>query len=67
MSDTPPTLPIWPNPTPNSPILTKGQTIRTVMASAAEAETGTIILIGHQDVPIRTTLGLSTTTYFNQN
>ena len=41
---------------PNGPILTKCQTIRTVMDSPAEAETGAISLNGQQDVPIRTAL-----------
>ena len=34
----------WNDSTPNGPILTKCQTIRTVMASAAEAKTGAIFL-----------------------
>ena len=47
---------IQPTTTPNVPILTKCQTIRTVMASAAEAETGVIYLNVQQAVPIRTDL-----------
>ena len=56
LSDNPPLPHIWNNPTPNGTILTKCQTIRTVMASANEAETGAIFLNGQQDVPIRTSL-----------
>ena len=43
-------------PYPNGQILTKCQTIRTIMDSAAEAETGTIFLNNQQAVPIRTDL-----------
>ena len=56
LSNTPPPPPIQPTLTPNGPILTKCHTIRTIMASAAEAETGAIFLNGQQAVPIRTTL-----------
>ena len=41
---------------PNGPILTKCQTIRTIMASTTKAETGAIFLNGQQAVPIHTTL-----------
>ena len=54
--NTPPPHPIRPTPTPNGPILTKCQTIRTVMASATEAETGVIFLNGQQAVPMCMTL-----------
>jgi hypothetical protein len=40
LSDNPPLPPANPNPKPNGPILTICKTIRNVMASAAEAETG---------------------------
>ena len=56
LSDNPPSPHIRTTPTPNGPILTKYQTIRTVMASAAEAKAGTILLNGQQAVPIRTSL-----------
>ena len=56
LSDTPPPPPIRTNPTPNVPILTKCQTIRTVMAYAAEAETDANFLNIQQAVPICTTL-----------
>ena len=42
----PPSDNICPTPSPNGPILTKCQTIRTVMASSAEAETVAIFLNG---------------------
>ena len=54
LSDNPPSDNIRPTLSPNGPILTKCQTIRTVMASAAEAETGAIFLNGQQAVPVRT-------------
>ena len=56
LSDTLPPSPIRPTPTPNGPILTKCQTIRTVMTSAAKAEIGAIFLNGQQAVTIRTNL-----------
>ena len=56
LSDNPPPPHIRPTPTPNGPILTKFQTIRTFMDSAAEAETGAIFLNGQQAVPICTSL-----------
>jgi hypothetical protein len=40
MSDQPPPLPAKPNPKPNGAVLTICKTIRNVMASAAESETG---------------------------
>ena len=46
LSNTPPPPPIRPTPTPNGPILTKFQTICTVISSAVEAETGAIFLNG---------------------
>ena len=56
LSDSPPPPHIRPTPTSNVPILTKYQTIRTVMVSAAEAKTEAIFLNGHQAVPIHTDL-----------
>ena len=56
LSDTPLPPPIRPTPTPNGLILTKCKNIRTVMASAAEAETIAIFLSVHQPVPIHTIL-----------
>ena len=56
LSNNPPPPHIRPTPTPNVLILTKCQTIRTVMASAAKTETGVIFLYVQQDVPIRTAL-----------
>ena len=56
LSDTPLPPPVRPTPNTNGPILTKCQTICTVMASAAEAETSAIFLNIQQYVPIRTTL-----------
>ena len=56
ISDNPPLDNIRPAPSPNGSILTKCQTIRTVMASSAEAETGAVLLNGQQAVPIRTAL-----------
>ena len=56
LSNNPPPPHIRPTTTPNRPILTKCQTIRTVMASATEAEKGAIFLNGHKAVPIRTGL-----------
>ena len=56
LSDNPSPPHICITPTTNGPILTKCQTICTVMASAAEDETGAIFLNGQQDVPIRTAL-----------
>ena len=56
LSNNPPPPHILPTPTPNGPILTKCQTIRTVMASTAEAENGVIFLNSQQAVPIRTDL-----------
>ena len=55
LSNNPPPPHICSTPTPNVPILTKYQTIHTVMASSAKAKTGAILLNGHQAVPIRTT------------
>ena len=54
LSDNRPPPHIRPTPTPNGPILTKFQTIRTVMAFAAEADTGAIFLNSEKAVPIRT-------------
>jgi hypothetical protein len=56
LSNQPPPAPATPNPTPNGPIHTECSTIRPVMSSAAEAETGTIFLNGQRAVPMRTTL-----------
>ena len=56
LSDTTPPPTIWPNPNPNSPILTKFHPIRTVMSSAADTETGAIFLNGQKAVPIHTAL-----------
>ena len=56
LSDNPPSPNIRPTPSPNGQILTKFQTICTVMASAAEAKTGAILLNGQQDVCIREAL-----------
>ena len=56
LSGNPPPTHIRTTPTPNGPIITKFQTIRTVMASAAESETGAISLNDQQSVPIRTAL-----------
>ena len=47
---------IRPTPTANGTILTKCQTIRNVMASNAEAETGSIFFNSQQADPIRTAL-----------
>ena len=44
LSYNPPSENTRPTPSPNGPVLTKCQTIRSVMASAAEAETGAILL-----------------------
>ena len=56
LSDRPSPSNIKPSPTPNGPILTECQTLRNVMASAAEAETQMIFHCGRAAVPIRTTL-----------
>ena len=56
LRETPPPPLIRPNPTPNIPIISRCQTIRTVISSAAEAETGAIFLNGKQDVHISTNL-----------
>ena len=40
LSTYPPPPPAIPKPTPNAPILVKYKTLRSVVASAAEAETG---------------------------
>ena len=56
LSNNPPLPHIRSTPTPNGPVLTKCQTIRTVMASAAEAKTGAILLNDQQAVPIGTSL-----------
>ena len=56
LSENPPPPHVRPTPTPNGPILTKFQTIRTFMASSAEAETGAIFLNGHQAILVRTAL-----------
>ena len=56
LSNNPPLPHIRPTPALNGPILTKCQTIRTIMASAAEAKTGLIFLNGQQAIPIRTDL-----------
>ena len=56
LSDNPPPPHIRPTPSPNGPILTKCQTICTVIASAAEAETGAILLNRKQAVAICTAL-----------
>ena len=53
LSDNPPPPHIRPTLASNGPILTKCQTIRTVMASAVEAKTGAIFLNSQQSVPIR--------------
>ena len=45
-----------PDPTPNGAIHTLCKTIRNVVASAAEAETGGLYLNGQEAVPIRTAL-----------
>ena len=52
---TPPGIAI-PTPPPNGPILTECFTIRNVMTSAAEAETGTLHHNGIAAVPLRITL-----------
>ena len=44
LTENPPSDNIRPTPSPNGPILTKCQTIRTVMASSVEAETSAIFL-----------------------
>ena len=56
LSDNPPSDNTRPTPSPNGPVITKCQTIRTVMASAAEAETGEIFINSQQAIPIRTAL-----------
>ena len=56
LSDNPPSNKICPTPSPNDPELTKFQTIRTVMASVVETETGAILLNCQQTVPIYTAL-----------
>ena len=56
LSNNPPPTHIRSTPTPNELILTTCQTIRTVMDSAAETETGAIFLNGQQAVPILTAL-----------
>ena len=55
-STTPPGTSI-PQPPPNGPILTECVTLRNVMTSAAEAETGTLHHNGIAAIPIRVTLG----------
>jgi hypothetical protein len=54
-SHTPPNTPT-PNPPANGPILTECVTLRTVMTSAAEAETCTLHHNGKAAIPIRITL-----------
>jgi hypothetical protein len=54
-SDWPEPAPAKPNPTPNGPVHTLCKTIRNVMSSAAESETGGVYLNGKEAVPIRTT------------
>ena len=56
LSDNPPPPHIRRTSSPNVPILTKCQTIRTVMASATEDKTEAIFLNGQKAVPIRTAL-----------
>jgi hypothetical protein len=54
-SNTPPPAPQKPNPTPNGPVHTLCKTIKNVMSSAAESETGGVYLNGKESIPIRTT------------
>ena len=56
LSDNPPPAPAKPTPKPNGPIHTECSTIRAVMSSAAEAETGAIFINGQKAIPMRTAL-----------
>jgi hypothetical protein len=56
LSDTPPPKPMKPSPKPNGAILTVCRTIRGVMTSAAEAETGGVYGNAQEAIPIRIAL-----------
>jgi hypothetical protein len=56
LSSNPSLLPLDQTPTPNAPILTERKTLRHVVASAAEAETGGIFHNAHTIIPIRQAL-----------
>jgi hypothetical protein len=56
LSATPPDLPLKPTPPPNGPILTECRTLRNVVASAAEAETGGLFHNAQTCIPIRIAL-----------
>ena len=56
LSSNPPKSPAPPKPAPNGPILTECKTIRHVVASAAEAETGGLFYNGQTIIPIRQAL-----------
>jgi len=52
LSNQPPAPPALPNPKPNGPIHTVCKTLRNVVSSAAESETGGIFVNGQEGVPI---------------
>jgi hypothetical protein len=56
LSSTPPKHPLKPSPQPNGPILTECRTLRNVVASAAEAETGGLFHNAQTTLPIRVAL-----------
>jgi hypothetical protein len=56
LSDNPPPEPTKPNPKPNGPILTVCKTLRGVMRSAAESETGGVFNNGQAAIICRTAL-----------
>jgi hypothetical protein len=56
LSSTPPKLPTKPNPPRNGPILTVCKTIRNVIASAAEGETGGLYSNAQDTIICRITL-----------
>ena len=53
LSDTPPKPPIMPTPTRNGPLHIVCKTLRHVVASAAEAETGGLFINAQEAIPIR--------------
>ena len=56
LSDTPPPNPTLPNPSPNGPLHTECRTLRNVVTSAAEAETGGLFHNGQMTISIRRAL-----------
>ena len=56
LSSTPPQIPFIPSPKHNAPILTECKTLRHVVASAAEAETGGLFHNAQTIIPIRSAL-----------